>query len=142
VKANRSIPSAGVIPVLTYPDVRQAVEWLTAAFGFEERLRIGDAHRSQLIAGEAAVIVADVSGDRRPPERGSGTHLTMVRVADVDFHYKRAKAFGASVVSEPASFPYGERQYTVDDLGGHRWTFSETLADVDPIEWGGEVPTP
>jgi uncharacterized glyoxalase superfamily protein PhnB len=142
MKANRSIPSAGVIPVLTYPDVRKAVEWLTAAFGFEERLRIGDAHRSQLTAGEGAVIVADVSGDRRPPERGSGTHVVMVRVDAVDAHCTRAKAFGASVVSEPTSFPYGERQYTVDDLAGHRWTFSETVADVDPSDWGGEVPTP
>jgi uncharacterized glyoxalase superfamily protein PhnB len=142
MKANRSIPSAGVIPVLTYPNVREAVEWLTAAFGFEERLRIGDAHRSQLIAGEGAVIVADVSGDRRPPERGSGTHSVMVRVEDVDAHCTRANAFGASVVSEPTSFVYGERQYTVDDLAGHRWTFSETLADVDPNDWGGEVPPP
>jgi uncharacterized glyoxalase superfamily protein PhnB len=66
----------------------------------------------------------------------------MVRVTDVDEHCTRAKASGAFVVSEPTSFPYGERQYTVDDLAGHRWTFSETLADVDPVEWGGEVPTP
>lgn len=65
----------------------------------------------------------------------------MVRVVDVDAHYTRAKGFGASVVSEPTSFPYGERQYTVDDPAGHRWTFSETLADVDPGDWGGEVPT-
>jgi uncharacterized glyoxalase superfamily protein PhnB len=122
--------------------VRKAVEWLTAAFGFEERLRIGDAHRSQLIAGDGAVIVADVGGDRRAPERGSGTHLVMVRVEGVDAHCTRAKASGASVVSEPTSFPYGERQYTVDDLAGHRWTFSETLADVDPVDWGGEVPAP
>jgi len=35
--------------VLTYPDVREAVAWLCSTFGFEERLRIGDAHRSQLV---------------------------------------------------------------------------------------------
>ena len=48
MKSNRSIPSAFVIPVLVYPDVREAVSWLTAAFGFEERLQIGENHRSQL----------------------------------------------------------------------------------------------
>jgi hypothetical protein len=32
---------------------------------------------------------------------------------------------------------YGERQYSAEDLAGHRWTFSETLADVAPEEWGG-----
>jgi hypothetical protein len=48
VRDNRSIPSPVVVPVLTYPDVREAVAWLTEAFGFEERLRIGESHRSQL----------------------------------------------------------------------------------------------
>lgn len=66
----------------------------------------------------------------------------MVRVVDVDADCTRATALGASIISEPTTFLYGERQYTVDDLAGHRWTFSETVADVDPNDWGGEVPTP
>jgi uncharacterized glyoxalase superfamily protein PhnB len=45
---NRSAPPATVTPVLVYPDVRAAVAWLEAAFGFEERVRIGDAHRAQM----------------------------------------------------------------------------------------------
>jgi hypothetical protein len=47
VKPNRSIPAATVIPVLIYPDVRAAVAWLRGGFCFEERLRIGEDHRSQ-----------------------------------------------------------------------------------------------
>jgi hypothetical protein len=30
-----------------------------------------------------------------------------------------------------------ERQYHAEDLGGHQWTFSESIADVAPEEWGG-----
>jgi len=68
MKKNRSIPDASVIPVLIYPDVREAVAWLTRAFGFAERLRIGENHRSQLRFGEGgALIVGDVHGDFRPP---------------------------------------------------------------------------
>ena len=59
MKVNRSVPAATVIPVLIYPDVREAVAWLTAAFGFVERLRIGENHRSQLRVGDGAVIVAE-----------------------------------------------------------------------------------
>jgi hypothetical protein len=33
MKKNRSMPDAAVIPVLIYPDVREAVAWLTAASG-------------------------------------------------------------------------------------------------------------
>ena len=37
MRGNRSIPGATVVPVLVCPDVRQAVAWPTAAFGFTER---------------------------------------------------------------------------------------------------------
>jgi uncharacterized glyoxalase superfamily protein PhnB len=75
MKTNRSVPQATVIPVLIYPDVRDAVDWLGRAFGFIERTRIGDNHRSQLAFGEGAVIVGDVRGDRRPPRPGEVTQL-------------------------------------------------------------------
>ena len=70
MKPNRSIPPVTVIPVLVYPDVRAAVEWLGAAFGFAERVRIGEGHRSQLRVGDGAVIIGDAGGDRRPPQPG------------------------------------------------------------------------
>jgi uncharacterized glyoxalase superfamily protein PhnB len=37
----------------------------------------------------------------------------------------------------PQDYPYGERQYSVEDLGSHRWNFSQSIADVDPRDWGG-----
>src|SRR5207245_1557810 len=45
--ANRSMPSSTVTPVLVYPDLAQAVDWLCEVFGFTERVRIGS-HRSHL----------------------------------------------------------------------------------------------
>jgi uncharacterized glyoxalase superfamily protein PhnB len=137
VQSNRSIPSASVIPVLVYPDVREAVEWLTAAFGFAERLRIGESHRSQLSFGDGAVIVGDVRGERRPPRPGEETHSVLVRVDDARAHCERARAHGAVIRTEPTDWEYGERQYEAEDPAGHRWIFSETLRDVDPAEWGG-----
>jgi len=140
MKANRSIPSAIVIPVLVYPDVREAVRWLGEAFGFEERLQIGENHRSQLKFGDGgALIVADVHGDQRPPRPGEITHSVVVRVDDARAHCERARSHGARIVMEPTDWEYGERQYAVEDPAGHRWTFSETLEDVDPADWGGTL---
>jgi uncharacterized glyoxalase superfamily protein PhnB len=138
MKPNRSVPAATVIPVLIYPDVRQAVAWLAAAFGFVERVRIGENHRAQLAFGDGAVIVGDVRGDRRPPHPGSVTHSVMVRVQDVRAHCERARRNAARILMEPTDFDYGERQYQAEDFAGHQWTFSETLADVAPEDWGGE----
>src|SRR5262249_55864014 len=125
VKANRSIPSAQVIPVLIYPDVREAVAWLEAAFGFSERVRIGENHRPQLGFGDGAVIVGDVRHERRPPRPGEVTHSVMVRVDDANAHCERARSHGARILMEPTDFEYGERQYTAEDPAGHQWTFSE-----------------
>jgi uncharacterized glyoxalase superfamily protein PhnB len=141
VRSNRSIPAASVIPVLTYPDVRAAVTWLSEAFGFVERLQIGDDHRSQMtVEGGGAVIVADASGDRVAPRGGQVTQSLLVRVDNANAHCERARSHGAKVLDEPTDHMYGERQYAAEDPWGHHWTFSETIADVDPHDWGGIVP--
>jgi uncharacterized glyoxalase superfamily protein PhnB len=55
----------------------------------------------------------------------------------VDSHHERARERGARILDPPADQAYGERQYTAEDTGGHRWTFSQSIADVVPEEWGG-----
>lgn len=128
---NRSLPAATVVPVLAYPDVAEAAEWLCTAFGLAVRLRIAD-HRVQLTYEDGAVVAAH--GLDAP-----AGHSVLVRVADADAHCAQAAAAGARVLSPPTDYPYGERQYTAEDLAGHRWTFSQTIADSDPADWGGEL---
>ncbi len=136
---NRSAPPVSVTPVLTYADVSKAVDWLTRVFGFTERVRIGD-HRAQLSFGDGALIVADDSQDRLPPRAGSGvTHSVMVRVDDIDEHYARVRAAGFVTQGEPAELPFGERQYVATDPGGHHWTFTQSVADHAPEDWGGQT---
>jgi uncharacterized glyoxalase superfamily protein PhnB len=138
---NRSVPTATVIPVLVYQDVRAAVAWLTDVFGFVERVRVGEDHRSQMQIGEdGAVIVADASGEQEPPREGAVTHVVKVRVADVDAQFERVRSRGARVLQEPTEYEYGERECTVEDLAGHRWQFTQTVRDVAPKEWGGGGP--
>jgi uncharacterized glyoxalase superfamily protein PhnB len=142
MKNNRSIPAATVIPVLIYPDVREAVAWLSAAFGFAERVQIGENHRSQMKVCDGAVIIGDLRRDRIAPKPGEVTHQVMVRVEDARGHCERARANGAKIIDELRDFEYGERQYTAEDFAGHQWTFTETIADVAPEEWGGTTVTP
>ena len=125
------MPPALIIPELPYKNVREAVEWLCRAFNFQERLRIGS-HRAQLQYGEGSLVITQGNESR-------ASFSVMVRVDDVDTHYERAKAAGAIVIHGPADYPYGERQYVVEDIGGHRWTFSQSIADIDPQSWGGTL---
>ena len=135
MQANRSIPRATVIPVLAYPDVSQAAAWLCDAFGFSVRLRIGN-HRVQLNVGDGAVIVRERRANEMNAVLGVGYSVT-IRVEDADVHCSRAKSHGAQITQEPVTHPYGERQYNAVDFAGHSWTFSQSVADVHPRDWGG-----
>jgi uncharacterized glyoxalase superfamily protein PhnB len=127
-----------VTPVLVYPDVRAAVAWLASAFGFEERVRIGEAHRAQLRVGaDSALVVADLRGQQVPPSPGTVTHVIKIRVPDVDAAFVRAREAGALVIEEPTSHEYGERSCMLEDIAGHRWELTQTMRDVAPEEWGG-----
>ncbi|WP_424630110.1 VOC family protein [Bradyrhizobium sp. SYSU BS000235] len=133
---NRSMPNVSVIPELAYPDVGEAIDWLCRAYGFTLRLRIGN-HRAQLNAGNGAIAVTErPDGASHPIDQPFGI---MIRVENVDHHYQNALQHDADILQAPTDHPYGERQYIVRDLCGYRWTFSQTIADVDPEAWGGTL---
>jgi uncharacterized glyoxalase superfamily protein PhnB len=121
--------------------VPRAIEWLSGAFGFKERLRTppdpdGSIHLAQVLAGEGSVML-------RTKAQGSATGALnqsfLVRIENVDAHCERARQFGARIQREPKSTEFGERQYTAIDLEGYAWTFSQTIVDVEPEEWGAIV---
>jgi uncharacterized glyoxalase superfamily protein PhnB len=131
MRTNRSIPRSTVILELAYAHVGEAADWLCAHFGFTVRLRIAN-HRVKLNVGDGAVVVTELRG-----KNGDSAHGVMVRVEDVNGHHERAKKGGVQIHRPPADHPYGERQYTAVDLGGHVWKFSQSIADVAPESWGG-----
>jgi uncharacterized glyoxalase superfamily protein PhnB len=143
IKRNRAVPPATVVPILVYPDVREAVAWLTTTFGFVERTRIGESHRAQLsIGNDGAMIVADSSGNQESPSLGSVALTIRVRVEDVDAMFERICTRDARVLEPPTDREYGERDFTVEDLVGHRWQFCQTVRDVAPEEFGCETVAP
>ena len=72
MRMNRSAPTATVVPILVYPDVGQAVDWLCRTFGFSERLRFardGVIGHAQLAVGEGAIMLGRHGGPFRSPAR-------------------------------------------------------------------------
>lgn len=129
---NRTMPDCSVIPELVYDDVIAAIDWLCHVFGLVERWRAGD-HRAQLSIGRCTVAITEPRTSRVLP----GKNSLLIRVPDAGAHCERARGRGARILAEPQDHHYGERQYTAEDLGGHHWTFSESIADVAPEDWGG-----
>ena len=139
---NRSIPDATFIPVRSYPDLDAAVAWLREVLGAREHMRISHGRgprRVQLTIGTGAMVVAAWDAVAMPATGGRPPAVLMVRVADVQVAYARALALGATGLTPPADQPDGERQASVRDPAGHAWMLTQTIADVDPASWGGEL---
>jgi uncharacterized glyoxalase superfamily protein PhnB len=152
---NRSAAPGPVVPTLVYADVGRAIDWLCQTFGFSERFRYGPPGNPggaflSVGAGSVALTQARTGqssewGDGavlRPPRPDEVTHTVAVHVADVDAHYAHTLRSGARILHPPETYPFGERQYTAEDLAGHRWTFTQSVADVAPEAWGGQTASP
>ena len=140
---NRSAPKATVVPILVYEDVAAALDFLTLAFGFKERLRAeygGSISHAQMDVGECSIMIGKQGGPfRAPQDSRTVSQYATVHVDDVDAHFRTAKAAGATILKEPQDMPFGVRQYTATDIGGHWWTFSQNIRDVAPEEWGARL---
>jgi uncharacterized glyoxalase superfamily protein PhnB len=123
-----------IMPMLDYADAQAAIEFLTAAFGFEETFRMdgeeGTIGHAELTLDGAVVALATVwrqGGFSTPAELGGVHGQLWVEVDDVDAHHARAVAAGATVLGEPANGDYGYRTYRAVDPEGHRWFFASPL---------------
>jgi uncharacterized glyoxalase superfamily protein PhnB len=134
-----------VVPMIAYEDAAAAIDWLTEAFGFREDpderyTEDGRVTHAQLDVGNGSVIfVANPTPDYVAPKRHreecetaarwssvpwvvDGVH---VEITGIDDHFARARAAGATLLSEIEVNPFG-RLYRAEDLEGHRWMFMES----------------
>jgi PhnB protein len=129
-----------VVPMISYEDGVAALEWLNRAFGFEEVTRMVDAagrlSHGEMMAGDGLIMLASPTPDYRSPKHHREAceqarkwstvpwiiDGVLVYVDDIDSHFARAKAAGATILSEIESGPPG-RRYRAEDFEGHRWFF-------------------
>ena len=130
-----------VIPYLRYRDAPAAIDFLTRAFGFVERMRMpapdGDLMHAEVALGDNVLMLAsacDQMNTKAPMELPAAAHLVMCYVDDVDAHCARARAEGATITAEPTDKFYGDRTYGATDPEGHRWYFATHVRDVSREE--------
>jgi uncharacterized glyoxalase superfamily protein PhnB len=137
---NRSMPPSTATPVIVYRDMAKAIDWLGETFGFREVWRVEN-HIALLASGEGFVFVREPVAGKEFGTLASGEcrGSLMWRVDDVTLHHERVGRAGARILQALQDEVHGERQFTVEDLDGHHWTFSESIADVAPEEWGARI---
>ncbi len=128
-------------PSLAYDDAAAAIEFLCRAFGFTEKYRLdmpdGSIGHAELEIGGATVYVATTweAGGMASPQNLPAVHAQVnCEVPDVDAHYARASAEGATIAEPPEDQFHGSRSYRAMDLEGHRWIFSQFVREVPDAE--------
>ena len=132
----------GVIPMISYEDGMAALDWLHRAFGFRETVRLaapdGRLSHGEMTAGDGLIMLASPTPDYQGPKRHREVceqarrwsavpwiiDGVLVYVDNLGEHFARAKAAGATILSEIESDPPG-RRYRAEDCEGHRWFFFE-----------------
>ena len=132
-----------IFPMVAYEDTAAAIDWLTEAFGFEERgeryvMEDGTIGHAELQIGGAIVMLATPNREYQSPKTHRGNcelaarwldnpwviDGLLVLVDDLDAHHARTVSAGAHVIRPPEDGPDG-RIYTAEDLEGHRWMFQQ-----------------
>jgi PhnB protein len=127
-----------ICPYLYYEDAAAAIEWLTNAFGFRERMRMpgpdGSVGHAELELDGGVVMLGQPQEARSPKSLETVTSAVHIYVDDVDAHCERAKAAGADVHRALETQFYGDRLYGATDPEGHHWYFAQHVKDVSPEE--------
>jgi uncharacterized glyoxalase superfamily protein PhnB len=127
--------------MIAYENGPAAMDWLARAFGFRERARMVE--NGRLTHGEmeldgGVVMMATPSLHYHGPKRHREECETaerwhdvpyiidgyLVYVDDIDAHFERANANGATILSPLEQGQEGKR-YRAEDLEGHRWMFMQ-----------------
>lgn len=135
-----------IVPALTYADAPAAIDWLCRVFGFTEvrRMEVGDGrigNAALSFQGEQIMLASpfDEAGTRSPRDLSALHQQITVHVDDVDAHFEQARSEGAEILLEPQDQFWGARNYWVQDLEGHRWTFQQQLRVVPDEESAAQM---
>ena len=122
-----------VTPVLVVEGAGKLLDFMKAAFGAQERMRMptpdGKVAHAEVSIGDSVIMVADATPQFAPAQ--GNIHLYVEGVDDV---FKRALAAGAKSEMEPADQFYGDRSGSVRDQFGNLWSIATHIEDVSDEE--------
>lgn len=143
VQKVKAIPDGyhSITPYLIVKGAAAAIDYYKEVFGATELLRIPQADgrigHAELKFGDSVVMLADEFPEMKsvgPKTLGSSPVGILLYVEDVDATFAKAVSRGAKVQKPLADQFYGDRNGTVEDPFGHKWTIATHKEDVSPQE--------
>ena len=131
----------GITPYLVVKDAAGAMDFYQKTFGANEIMRFnqpdGRVGHAEMQIGDARFILADEFPEMNifgPQTLGGTSTYFLLYVEDVDAVFNRAVTAGARVDKPVQDQVYGDRNGTVVDPFGHRWTIATHIEEVSVEE--------
>ncbi len=130
-----------VTPYLVIKGAAAAIDFYKKIFGAIEVVRMpqpdGRVGHAELKFGDSYVMLADEFPETNvvgPKTLGNTSVGLLLYVDDVDQTVERAVALGAKIIKPAQDQFYGDRNATLEDPFGHKWTVAVHIEDVTPEE--------
>jgi uncharacterized glyoxalase superfamily protein PhnB len=107
-------------PVFVVEDVKRSVEHYRKVLGFRVEFTHGEPASYAGIERDNVTVHLQAARDSK---RKAGQSAIYVFVTDVDALYRELKSRGATIVNGPRDYPYGMRDFDVQDLDGNSLCF-------------------
>jgi len=131
----------GITPYLVVKDAAGAMDFYQKTFGANEIMRFnqpdGRVGHAEMQIGDARFMLADEFPEMNifgPKTLGGTSTYFLLYVEDVDAVFNRAVTAGARVDKPVQDQVYGDRNGTVVDPFGHKWTIATHIEEVSVEE--------
>ena len=116
--SNSALCAAATVFVVN--DVLRSVEYFRDVLGFHTEFTWGEpVCYAGVERGNVMIHLQAASDTKRQPGHGAAN----VFVTNVDALYEELKSRGARTLNEPKDYPYGMRDFDLEDLDGNRLCF-------------------
>jgi PhnB protein len=130
-----------ITPYLIIKGAAAAIDYYKKAFGATELMRMpqpdGRVGHAELKIGDGVLMLADEFPEMKtvgPATLGNTSVGLLLYVENADAVFDKAVSLGAKVSKPMADQFYGDRNGTLEDPFGHKWTIATHKEDVTPEE--------
>ena len=116
--------------VLAVRNLRSSTQFYMNVLGFQRDFGDESDVWSFLSRDSFKVMLGECPDDRPANELGSHSYVAYVTVEGIDALHKEVALRGADVISEPATEPWGMREFGIRTPDGHRIRFGQPVANA------------
>jgi uncharacterized glyoxalase superfamily protein PhnB len=118
----------GTRHVLAIKDLSKSSDYYKNKLGFKAVWETEDWHF--LRHGEFKIMLGECPNEKDAFETGDHSYVAYVEVTDVDELFHNYKMKGVEMPSEIEDKPWGQREFSVRTIDGHRMTFGEAISNM------------